>query len=481
MRPPVMLPLPRFPLRPLAAAFALALAIDAAPPAQATTPHTLAVSNCDDSGAGSLRDAVDHAADGDTIDLTQLSCSTISLSTGAILIGVEGLTLQGPGNHALMIQGFGNSGSALLYDLGGGVLAIDGIDLSFGAKYRSDNAAHGGCVYTNGDLRVTNAHVYACTVHANTYPASGGALAAYGSVSLDNVTIENSGPTTFGVGKGGCVFAGADLNIINSRITGCRNAAGAQGFGGGAYAGGNLVMKYSTIDGNANDDAPIGSGGGLYVRGSSTIYWSTISNNRSHVGGGLATAFDNAHSAFIGESTISGNEAATAGGIQADMPTTIESSTIAFNRIPHSDTTPFDYAFSAGLGARSSMTITSTIIANNVIYGDAGDELADIGGDLPNPIAGSNNLFMSSAQPSPPDTIVDDPHLAPLADNGGVTWTHAVYAGSAAVDRGIDNGYLIDQRGTGFVRVRGAAADIGAFESDPDAVDPDIIFDNGFD
>ncbi len=166
-----------------------------------------------------------------------------------------------------MIHGFGDSGSSLIYDLGG-LLAIDGIDLSFGAKYRSDNAARGGCVYTNGDLRVTDSHVYACTVHANTYDATGGALSAYGSVNLDNVIIENSGPTTVGTGKGGCVFAGSDLVITNSRISGCRNAAGTQGFGGGAYAGGNLLMKYSTIDGNENDDAPSG-GGGLFVRGSS--------------------------------------------------------------------------------------------------------------------------------------------------------------------------------------------------------------------
>ncbi len=95
MRPLEPSPLPRRPLRPLAAAHALAFAIHAASPAHASAPpHTLVVGNCEDSGAGSLRDAVDHAADGDTIDLTQLACSSISLTTGAILVGVEGLTLQ---------------------------------------------------------------------------------------------------------------------------------------------------------------------------------------------------------------------------------------------------------------------------------------------------------------------------------------------------------------------------------------------------
>lgn len=480
MQLPVTLSLARIPLRPLVAAFALALAIDAAP-ARATTPHTLAVVNCDDAGAGSLRDAVDHAADGDMIDLTQLSCSSISLTTGAILIGVEGLTLQGPGNHALMLHGSGDSGDGLLYDLGGGLLTVDGIDLSFGAKYRSDNAAHGGCVYTNGDLDVRDAHIYACTVHANTYPASGGALHAYGSMSLDHVTIENSSLTTFGSAKGGCVFAGGGLVVTNSRISGCRNATTDTGVGGGAYSGGSLLMKYSMIDDNENDDAAHASGGGLYVRGDVSIYWSTIANNRANNGGGLAAAFDNSHEIFIGESTISGNEAGSAGGVAAGMPITIENSTIAFNRIARRSAIPLDYAFGAGVSLTSTATITSSIVANNVAFDDDGEELADLGGAIPIPISGSNNLFTSSSQPVPSDTIGDDPHLAPLADNGGTTWTHAIYAGSAAVDHGVDGGYASDQRGAGFARIRGAAADIGAFESDPNAVDPDLIFADGFD
>ena len=59
-------------------------------PPRSSAHRSIVVDNCNDAGAGSLRDAVDNAADGDTIDLTQLACSTISLSTGAILIGIAG-------------------------------------------------------------------------------------------------------------------------------------------------------------------------------------------------------------------------------------------------------------------------------------------------------------------------------------------------------------------------------------------------------
>src|SRR4051812_15447635 len=190
----------RLHLRPLAIALAVSLALEApavlAMPAPTRPSAVETVSNCNDAGSGSLRDAVDNAADGDTIDLTQLSCSTISLSTGAILIGVSDLTLQGPGNHQLMIQGSGGSGAGLLYDFGGGTLNVDGIDFSFGDKYRSDGPAHGGCIYSVGNLSVSDAHIYACGVHANTYPAAGGALYAYGFVTVLNTDIELCGLTT---------------------------------------------------------------------------------------------------------------------------------------------------------------------------------------------------------------------------------------------------------------------------------------------
>ena len=65
---------------------------------------TLAVSNCNDAGPGSLRNAVAAAADGETIDLTQLACSPITLTTGAINVSVETLTLQGPGAQQLSVD-----------------------------------------------------------------------------------------------------------------------------------------------------------------------------------------------------------------------------------------------------------------------------------------------------------------------------------------------------------------------------------------
>ena len=66
--------------------------------------------------------------------------------------------------------------------------------------------------------------------------------------------------------------------------------------------------------------------------------------------------------------------------------------------------------------------------------------------------------------------------IGPLQDNGGPTWTHALLAGSNAIDGGdpiqgcVDNNSVpiaTDQRG--IPRVVGASCDIGAYEFLPPA------------
>ena len=88
-----------------------------------------------------------------------------------------------------------------------------------------------------------------------------------------------------------------------------------------------------------------------------------------------------------------------------------------------------------------------------------------IGTSFADPLSGADNFIGTSALPVPADTLTGDPMLAPLADNGGRTLTHALLSGSPAIDAGNNaQGLLYDQRGIGFPRVRGTRADIGAFE-----------------
>ncbi len=70
-----------------------------------------------------------------------------------------------------------------------------------------------------------------------------------------------------------------------------------------------------------------------------------------------------------------------------------------------------------------------------------------------------------------------NPQLGPLQYNGGLVWTMALSPSSPAVDTGLNPlGLLYDERGPGYLRVRGLAPDIGAFEIQncPDGCDLDM-------
>jgi hypothetical protein len=82
-------------------------------------------------------------------------------------------------------------------------------------------------------------------------------------------------------------------------------------------------------------------------------------------------------------------------------------------------------------------------------------------------VTGTNNLVIIAGDTTvlPIDTIAFDPMLGPLADNGGPTPTASPYRDSPVLDVGANPAaFADDQRGPGYDRVVGAAADIGALE-----------------
>ena len=80
-------------------------------------------------------------------------------------------------------------------------------------------------------------------------------------------------------------------------------------------------------------------------------------------------------------------------------------------------------------------------------------------------ISGGHNLVQDdTCNPVASDLIGVDALLGALADNGGPTWTHALLAGSPAIDAADDAACpATDQRGV--TRPQGAAPDIGAYEA----------------
>ncbi len=472
------------------------LAAHTPPPVPATS---IPVTNCDDSGSGSLRDAVNSAVDGDTIDLTALDCSTITLTSGAISIGVNNLTIQGP--NALLLTIDGGYNDRVFWDLGTGTLTISDISVSHGRKYLNDGDvgnAGGGCVFSAGELAFEYSWAKYCKVGSNDPTAAihGGALYAQSGVFIDGSTVTGSKAYSGALtdARGGGVYTPGDLTITNSTISG--NTATTTGAGvqvgstqSGGTAGGYGRIKYSTI--NSNVQGPSGSvigGGGVYLTGNAYIAHSTISGNSGcrgggvyFVGGGSATA-----PAGIYSSTISGNSGtwcgvdAAAGGVQSfNRAMVIMDSTIAFNTFHYN---PTDTKYGAGihLYTANTLDLENTIIAGNMTeLSGSNFEPDDIGGASGSTVTGANNLVYFTDITLPGGTILlTDPMLRALDANGGTTATHMPNFGSPVIDVGNNvSGATVDQRGPGFPRILGAAPDIGAVEFDLS----DEIFANGFD
>jgi len=444
--------LPRaLPMRPLAACLAtiLAVTIPAAAIAvaqPASTPRAiLAVDNCNDSGAGSLRDAITAATSGDSIDLTQLTCSTISLTSGAIVFAQDDLTILGPGRGELTVDGSGNPGTAILFHLGAGTLGIHDLTIANGNKYRSDAPALGGCIYSAGSVSVFYSDVLNC--------------------STRSASIESA--------LGGGIFAQGLTYLTHSRVADNQALAdGGYAGGGGVYTMNGFVSKYSTVADNAAiTNAPPSFGGGVHARGGTFISSSTFSGNQAPNIGGVALVDNNATPATIVQSTISGNSADYVAGLYSRVPLRMYNSTVAFNDATHTTNTNGD-PIGAGMQINALTFIYSSILSNNMV----GTEFDDLGGTLGVVLAGSNDIITGTTLSPPPDTIGFDPLLGPLQDNGGWTRTHALMPGSFAIEGGNNESSLVyDQRGPGFPRVVGAEPDVGAFETNPD-----LIFANGF-
>jgi hypothetical protein len=175
---------------------------------------------------------------------------------------------------------------------------------------------------------------------------------------------------------------------------------------------------------------------------------------------------------LIENSTITGNTADyCGGGIDTRMEFDISNSTIAFN---NANGTYGGGGICVAAGA-GSLQLTSTIVADNTAPSGVGGLDVCVFGAT---ISGENDLIVSSNATVPPGTIDADPALLPLADNGGPTQTLALQADSPAIDAGANPSDLAnDQRGPGYPRVSGSAADIGAYELQS----TDEIFANGFD
>ncbi len=310
----------------------------------------ITVLNTNDSGAGSLRQALVDICPGGTITFDPaLNGGTVRLASGLVLR--TNLNLVGPGANLLAISG-GGPGRSLTVNAGvTGLLA--GVTV-----------ANGGGLANNGTLTMSN-----CAVSGHLAGDDGGGLRNGGTLAILNSTV--SGNQSQGDAGGGGLYNTGTATIENSTISGNQAPGpgeGPTGFGGGLYNLGTMILRHSTVAGNMANL----QGRGLYLKGGTlTVSHALLSN----AGGNFATG---------------GGSVSNAGFNLAN-----DSSAAAF-------------------------------------------------------AANAGNLLLGA-----------------LSTNGGPTLTHALLAGSPAIDAGTNVAIAnlpFDQRGAGFLRWSNGRVDVGAFE-----------------
>jgi Ca2+-binding RTX toxin-like protein len=228
---------------------------------------TLKVTNKKDSGAGSLRAAVENAAPGgDAIVFSPRVRGTITLTSGDLYIN-KNLTIRGPGADKLAISG--NNYDEVFYISSGKTVRMSGLTITKGSNY------YGGGINNRGNLTLIKSVV------------SGNSSGYGGGIDNENVLrlVESSVNNNFADNSGGGISNEGTLIVERSTISGNRAA-----YGGGIYTRTynpeKTVISNSTISGNSISSAS-GAGGGLQNRrGLTTIKNTTIADNTAPDGQG---------------------------------------------------------------------------------------------------------------------------------------------------------------------------------------------------
>lgn len=289
----------------------------------------------------------------------------------------------------------------------------------------------------------------------------------------DRVFIVNAGTTAtlralkiadgYGFQLAGGVLNNGNLTLDHVTVTGNTMATNAGDYwqgGGGIYNGDGATLQL--VDSTVANNNARWSGGGIYsfFNTTTTIVRSTISGNVSNDVGGGIRALGNV---VITNSTISGNSSTGWHGgaiFQTDGNLTIASSTIANNS--GSDAAP-SAIFIGQFGGSFVPTLT---LSNSLITGNHWYACERFGSGTTANIAsnGHNVVQDNSCVPTASDLIIGDAKIGALASNGGATQTHALLAGSPAIDAADDaTSPATDQRGV--ARPQGTHADIGAYEA----------------
>jgi hypothetical protein len=487
---------------------------------------TFIVTNSNDSGAGSLREAITLAnasAPPNTVSFDPSVTGTILLTTGQIKVGAA-MSIVGPGAGKLTIDGNANGRIFSIFVTSPTCPAVDNGGVDFlvrisGLKLTNalrGTTAWGGAIWAEHSLALDS------VIIANSVAASGAGLGFGIQYPGQTLTISNSlflnnvaRPVSVLPSRthwGGGLFAAercaatptttpVTVSIANSVFSDNKvQPVTLQGFGGGVGFWG--LADISIADSRIVDnriDVPANSSGGYAGGGlagtakSLTIQRSEIARNEISQpvafsgwvqGGGFylmneSDTLQGSASKMVVKvinSTLSGNTSSRNGGagtVFANVALELDNTTVTNNAATSG---PGGGIYVSMGGASNAFFLTNTAMPTlklaSSIVGNNSTTTSDIGISSSGPALvfdASNSLIRSlcsncSISASSTGNLVGvDPMLGPLAFNGGPMRSHALLAGSPAIGTGSNPLKLItDQRGPGFARETSGTVDMGA-------------------
>jgi hypothetical protein len=277
----------------------------------------LVVTNNNDSGLGSLREAVlyANANGGGTIAFSNV-VGAITLTGGELDITTN-INIVGPGPSLLAING--NGGRVLEIVSGAG--SVSGLTLQNGSAFGA------GIYNIGGAFSVSN-----CVIGGNTGYGYAGGIYNKSVLNVINCSIiGNSATGTYGGGICNQGQLSMTNCIISNNVAVTALTSGGVNNGGGIYNNGSLVLDSCTFSYNRCDGAAMGgvgwarggSGGGLYNFSSLVMVRCNIVNNRAADGaeggdnkpgeGGYGGGLYNVGIVILKESTLSRNSSGNGG------------------------------------------------------------------------------------------------------------------------------------------------------------------------
>jgi len=173
---------------------------------------TITVTNTNDSGPGSLRQALADANDGDTINFdVSLKGQTIALTSDELVID-KSITITGPGSDQLAVSVDFQYHFRIFHVMASPTVTIEGLTIGPSLYFY-------GCGIQNDQATLT---INNCAVAGNDGLDSGAGISNGGTLTVNNSSITDNGLEYQGTGAG--ISSSGTLIINNSIIS--RNLSG---------------------------------------------------------------------------------------------------------------------------------------------------------------------------------------------------------------------------------------------------------------